>query len=287
MLQPPLGETGGLAALCDAGRQAPCAPPATPPAPTETGMASVCRRATGSNGDGRGLNIPPRHWLQWRRAQRQPRRWLRGRRARPQSAAAPLAPRETGAASIRRRATGSNGDGRGKSQLAAPQLPSRQPDGVAKRRQRALHVRQPPRRLSAARRANGSQGDWRGVVQLASPAAEPPSRLPNPRPVDQCASAAASDAGAPPRNRLSTAGAVASPACRRLLRPPPVRWRRTRGISCSCSSGNQSAGMPSTLSRRLSRDRASACARRISILSLPQAARLPPAPPVPTQPWQR
>ena len=51
-------------------------------------------RAAGSEGDGRGLNPPPRHWLL-------------GRRARPQSAAAPLAPKETGAASICRRAAGS------------------------------------------------------------------------------------------------------------------------------------------------------------------------------------
>ena len=44
--------------------------------------------------------------------------WLRGRRARPQPATAPLAPKETGAAPIRCRATGSKGNGRGANPLA-------------------------------------------------------------------------------------------------------------------------------------------------------------------------
>jgi len=63
-----------------------------------------------------GRRVRPPFWIAAPAGQPAARRrlshWLRGRRAQPQSAAAPLAPTETGAASIRRRAAGSRGDGR-------------------------------------------------------------------------------------------------------------------------------------------------------------------------------
>ena len=86
---------------------------AAPLAPKETGAASTAAAPLAPKETGAEAAAAP---------------WLRGRRARPQSVTAPLAPKETGAASIRRRATGSKGNGRGANLLAPSRRWRRTPD---------------------------------------------------------------------------------------------------------------------------------------------------------------